>query len=210
MLQWPRAANRKNTCKLGKQLQFDNTRDANAQHNQTKKNGVFICFLFAWVFWNCSALSSLGHRRIARYKLTIRTLSELRDIKFTQYIKSLILIKTHNSYFYPSQFWLFLRILRYKLTIASYKVRIAWRTRNCELKIASFSQFWLYNAQLHVYIMQLWEQSNNFEIELLLPFWFFIQWRKRASMQTCMNHFCLCINIYFFIHTMKLMEPKIL
>ncbi len=80
---------KKNTCKLRKQLhQLDNTCTANA-HNTTKQRNVlqiklFIClccehlhhllsnwwkcfldllvlFLFACVFWSCSALSSLGH-----------------------------------------------------------------------------------------------------------------------------------------------------
>ncbi len=82
-----RAANRKNTCKLRKQLpQFDYTQAANA-HSTTKQRNALqikcIClccehfhqllskwwkcfldlqalFLFACVFWSCSALSSLA------------------------------------------------------------------------------------------------------------------------------------------------------
>ncbi len=94
-----RAANRKNTCKLRKQLpQFYNAHAANA-HNTTKQRNalqikciwlycehlqhllsnwwrcfldLLVLFLFACVFWSCSALSSLGHRNIQQTKTTKR------------------------------------------------------------------------------------------------------------------------------------------
>ncbi len=120
-----RAANRKNTCKLRKQLpQFDNTHTVNAHNTSKKKRAAnrknacklrkhfrqfynvlwafavcfFIClrcehlhrllsnwwkcfldllvfFLFACVFWSCSALSSLGHRRFTQ-KLKLSSLTK--------------------------------------------------------------------------------------------------------------------------------------
>ncbi len=91
-----RAANTKNTCKLRKQLSsiLQRTCCKCSKHNQTKKNAlqikcIWLCcehlhhllsnwwrcfldllviFLFACVFWSCSALSSLGHRLFHYYK----------------------------------------------------------------------------------------------------------------------------------------------
>ncbi len=47
------------------------------------------------------------------------------------------------------------------------------------------TQFWLYNSQLRVYSSQFWEKkSQNCEIKSSNNlFYFFIQWRKRASIQ---------------------------
>ncbi len=74
--------------------------------------------------------------------------------------------KLHDS---NLQFWFFfLRVMRYKLAIVSYKVRIAWY----KLTVASYEvrifilQFWLYFSQLQIYIMQFWEKkSQNCEIK---------------------------------------------
>ncbi len=78
------AANRKNTCKLSKQLpQFDNIHVKNARNTTKQRNAlqmlffIWLCcehlhwwrcfldllalFLFACVFRSCSTLSSLGH-----------------------------------------------------------------------------------------------------------------------------------------------------
>ncbi len=91
-----RAANRKNTCKLRKQLhQFYNTCTANAPNTTKQRKALqikffirlccehlqhmlsnwwrcfldlLVLFLFACVFWSCSTLSSLGHRRVLPLK----------------------------------------------------------------------------------------------------------------------------------------------
>ncbi len=77
---------------------------------------------------------------------------------------------------YITQFWLYnSQLLVYITQFWLYNSQL----------LVYIMQFWLYNSQLLVYIMQFCEKSQNCEIKSHnnLFFIFFIQWRKRASIQ---------------------------
>ncbi len=106
-----------------------------------------------------------------------------------------------------SQFWLFffLRIAWYKLTIASYKVIIAWYKlaivcykvriveKKSEFRSSDFiSQNCKFISHNYDFLTRNYEfVSCNYEKKVRivrksqLPFLFFIQWRKRASIHFC-------------------------
>ncbi len=81
-----------------------------------------------------------------------------------------------NYDFFSRNYDFFLRIVRYKLPILrTYQSLFPPRPSKLD-----------FNSQLRVYITQLWEKSQNCEIKSRnnLFFLFFIQWWKRASIES--------------------------